>query len=141
MAEAQKPKNMYWNQVSKRWELKGKGIGSPALWANDGGIGVPGLTLGAGRVSLIQKITGTIPLTNVGTVASVTATLTGMTGVAIGDIVIPTVKSTGLVAGVSLDGAWVPTTNVVNIKLNNVSLSTGGSQSALGVDVLVIRLA
>ena len=36
---SQKPHNWFWNSVTSRWELRGRGQGAPVAWADEIGIG------------------------------------------------------------------------------------------------------
>ena len=41
MANAQKPKNWFYNANSKRWEIRGKTAGNPLAYVDEAGFGVP----------------------------------------------------------------------------------------------------
>lgn len=164
MAESQLPKNMYWNPTNKRWEVGGKNKNRPIFFADESGLGsdvgirssqtgsfnavnanafvnTARVIVGGGTISLIKKLLGTIPLINVGTNSVAVATITGMgsAGIAVGDTIYPTVRAAGLVAAVIMGQAWVPTTNVVNIALSSPAINTAGSQSPVGIDIVVVR--
>ena len=158
MAEAQLPKNMYWNPNSKRWELQGKAKGTVTFFADGAGVGAPNirtagvasladgriqrLILGTGgTISYIRKFVGTIPLTNFGSnsLAISYETITGATGVAPGDTVIVTPRAANGVDGLIMMEAYVPTNNLLNCRWQYQNAGAPGSLPASGFDVTVIR--
>jgi len=159
MAEAQKPKNWFWNPNSKRWELRGKTKGEPGAFVDEIGLGSnkgirtsataslaaidsPSVVVGdGGALTLINKLTGTLgAIAAVGSGATAVGTITGMTGVAIGDVIFGTPKA-ALAGNIGLGGFYVPTTNVVNAYVQNTKPDSAGSLISVGIDILQIRTA
>lgn len=159
MAESQKPKNMYWNPVRKRWEVKGIAKGNVPLFVDDSGLGsdvgirtaqVASITTlhntrarigDGGTISLIKKFTGTLPaITGIGSGATAVNTLSNVAsaGIAVGDLVFGNVKA-ALGGHTGLGGFFVPTTNVVNAYIQNTKPDSAGSFVAVGADILVLR--
>ncbi len=142
MAESQAAKNWYWNSRSGRWEVRGRGKGEPIMYLAEAGPGIPDgktLTFGAQAVSAFKKHTGTIALSAIVTNTVGVATVTGLSGIAVGDLVFVVPKSA--IAGKTLGQAVVATTNTVNVYVNNPNISSAGSLAAVGVDVFQVRLS
>lgn len=129
------------NPRTNRWEVKGRN-GDIELAFGEGGLyskagvkaGSSGTTMGQ-----IRKLTGTLPATNVGSAAGAVVTITGMTGLAIGDMVFITPKVAFTDANLGIGAVRIPTTNTLNVTLINHRAATAGSTAAIGVDVLAFR--
>ena len=151
--------NWYFNPVTQAWELRGK-TGKPIAQFGEAGLNTfektatianvnVGSTLtvnnlvagGGGAVSFMDKIVGSIALAAIGTAGVAVATVAGLgsASIAVGDIV--SVNPKAAISGIGLAGVHVPTTNVVNVYVVNPSDTGGGSLPAVGVDVLVARVA
>ena len=124
-----------YNSRTNAWEFKGAGgaliarIGGGGIETGDGGTGIKKMGL----------ITGTIgALTAVGTGLVSIGTVTNMTGLAIGDKVFVTPKA-AIAGNIGLVGAYIPTTNTLNVLLANTKQNSAGSFVAKGVDVIYFR--
>ncbi len=104
---------------------------------------IPTLKVGAGggALTLRMKVTGTISLAAVGTCGVGVATMTGIgsSGIAVGDLVTVTPKAA--ISGVGFVGAYIPTTNVVNVYVVNPDILSAGSLPAVGIDAHISRSA
>ena len=126
--------NWYYNPANGKWELRGKtGVVLARVSESGVGFGADGQEL-----TRIIFLTGTTPLANVGTQAQLVATITNMTGVAVGDFVMATPKA-ALVADVVQAFARVATTDTVHVGLQSVDSTGVGSQPAVGWDVVAFR--
>jgi len=96
--------------------------------------------IGAGdTLSKIGFLSGTLGgIAAVGTSAIAVGTVTGMTGLAVGDKVFGLPKS-ALAGNIGIAGFHVPTTNVLNAYVINPDPVTAGSLPSVGLDVLYIR--
>jgi len=94
-----------------------------------------GSTLGAA-----YKLTGTCAgIAAIGSGAIAVGTITGMTGVAVGDAVMGAPKADVSAGHVGIGGFFVPTTNVVNVWLQNSKPDSAGSFPATGFDIFAVR--
>ncbi len=99
---------------------------------------IESLVVGGGTSFVsMQHFVGTLPLTNVGTTLTAVCTLVHGATVTTGCRVFISPKA-ALAQGVILAGGYVPSTSCVNIVVGNIAPVTGGSQPAIGVDVLAI---
>ena len=151
--------NWFYNSRDKKWELRDR-AGVNVFEVADGGAvkvkgaltGVTDITVGTlatlrqmqvgggATVSFITKVTGTLlGLASVGTNTCAVSTLTGMT-VAIGDTIFVTPK-VAISGGIGIAGAYMPTTNTVNVIVTNPNIASAGSLPHTGVDVTILRLA
>ena len=128
--------NIDFNPRTQQWEFKGRD-GMVKARVDEAGVGFGN----AGNVlSRLIKLTGTLPLTNVATAASAVATITGMTGIAVGDIIAAVNPKAALTdTNMVLSNERVLTTNVVNVTVVNNRSTSSGSLAAVGIDVLAIR--
>lgn len=95
---------------------------------------------GGSALSKAYKISGTLPLTNVGTMSSAVVTLSGMTGLATLDSVVVCPR-VALAAGLGIMQAYVPAANTLNVVLGNYLSNSVASQPAIIADVFAVRAA
>lgn len=150
--------NFWYNARDKRWELRNRSGVVSAFWHDDGyaqdeggrvtkGIGtitdariVRAMIGGGATLSMLTKNSGTLASVAVGTGLNVLGTLTGMgsAAIAVGDLIFLNAKIPSL-GNVLFGGGYIPTTNVVNVFLNNLVLTDVGSIPHTGVDVYRVR--
>lgn len=127
--------NSWFDGKANAWVFTGKGgavaarIGGGGIETGDGGTGI----------KKIGKLSGTLlPLAAVGTALSAISTVSNMTGLAIGDVVIFNVKQ-AIGGNLNIGAAFIPTTNTLNVYITNTQTTTAGSLVAKGVDVIYYR--
>ena len=146
-----KPRNLHWSQVNSRWEADGRD-GNTKGYIGEGGIGGNNVTvatladitgalkIGAGaETSFIEKYTGTLAGGSIGTASILRQTITGSHACAIGDLVFGNLKTDRSAGHVGIGGFMVPTTNTVDVWLQNSKPDSAGSLPATGVDVYILR--
>ena len=131
--------HFYWDGTKNKWVFTDP---SGAEVAEIGGDSIfkGGVKYGGGTAFTKEaKLTGTIgAMTSVGTAATAVGTVTGMTGLAIGDVV--TIMPKAAIGGLlGIGGAYVPTTNTLNVWITNPSPDSAGSLIATGFDVIYKR--
>lgn len=129
------------------WSIRGKDgkerffIGEDSNDSQQGFKATTTLAVGGGTsLTKLFRTIGTLPLTNVGTLLSAIATIGGVAsaGIDVGDSIIVNPKA-ALVAGVIIADNYIPTTNVVLVKLANIINTQVGSQPLQSCDILVVR--
>ena len=145
------PRNLHYNPVAQRWESKGRDelvkahIGESGLGANDLTIGtlatIQNIIVGSGsRQTFILGFTGTnAAITSIGTGAIAQGTITNATGIAVGDKVFGVPKADRSAGHVGFAGFHVPTTNTLNVWVQNSKPDSAGSFPATGWDIITFR--
>lgn len=147
-----KPQEWQWNPQSRRFESKGQD-GLVKGYVNATGLGADQLTAGTlatiqatkigggAQINKVHKFVGTnLALTAVGTGAVAIATMLGAV-CAVGDSVFASPKADVSARHVGLAGLRVPTTNVINMLLQNSKPDSAGSYPGTGWDVTVVSNA
>ena len=145
-----KPRNLRWNSTAQRFEAAGRDglgkayIGESGLGATDVVAGtlatLAGMKVGGGvNSTFIQKYTGTLAGGSIGTASILRQTLTGSHTCVIGDLVFGNFKADRSSTHVGVGGFMVPTTNTIDVWLQNTKPDSAGSLPATGVDAYVIR--
>ena len=140
--------NWFFNSRDNKWELRGR-FGTEIFHASDQEAKFPNslevvgtLTIGGGQaLTRFGMLSGTIGgIAAIGSAAVAVGTITGMTGLAVGDkcMIIP---KAALAGNVGIVGAYVPTTNTLNAYIANTKPDSAGSLPHSGVDVLYFRTA
>ena len=152
--------NVFYNAKERRWEIRNRSGAPAAIFSDDGynkdyggritdGVAslasarITSAAVGAGKaISFITKLSGTLPAIAVGTGLGKIGTVTNMGSgaIAVGDI-IHVVQKGALAGQVMIGGAYVPTTNVVNVYVTNPHPGDIGSMPHVGIDVLQMRVA
>jgi hypothetical protein len=146
--------NIYWNSDKKRWEITSRSgdilayfsasefksvVAQNATTVTATTLNATNLAVGgATALTYLARVRGTIPLSNIGTAATVVVTFVpGSLGVT-GDTPVIIVRSS-LAADVSVGAAYVPSTSTINIQLTNSNVNSVASQPAVGTDVILVR--
>ena len=140
--------NMFYNAASRRWELRNRSGTMIAQWSDDGYSKDEQVSRLAklriaegGTIGAFTKLTGTLTgIAPIGTGAVAVGTVTGVTGIAVGDL-IHVMPKAALAGNIGFVGAYIPTTNTVNIYVANTKSDSAGSLVDVGVDLLHMRLA
>lgn len=141
--------NWFWDTKNRRWTLR-DGTGQPIMYGSGAGIETANVnvtstgSISAAQVQTIKikagntvskgiAVAGTLPLTNIGSGAVTTVTLTGVAsaGIAVGDLIFGRADG-ALIANVGIAGLLIPTTNVVTVMLANTNPASVGSFSPIG---------
>ena len=131
-----KPRNLHWNPISQRWESAGRD-GVVKAFINETGLGAPNIFGFIGSNAAITAV-GTLAIA-VGTI-SIAGTVNA-SGVAMGDKIFGVPKADRSGGHVGVVGFYVPTTNTLNVWLQNSKADSAGSFPATGWDVIAFRSA
>ena len=130
-----RPSNWFWNSRDQRWELRT--VSGLMADINEGGLRI-------NQQARLERMYGFVGsnagLTDIAAYGGAIAigTITGATGLNVGDKVFGVRKNTNLQAGLLTSQFYIPTTNVLNVHVGN--LGTGaGSLPAGGWDVVALR--
>jgi len=109
-----------------------------------GEVALTSIKVGANAlVSNISNVMGWVgscaAITAVPTAAVAIGTITGATGLAVGDVIFATPKTNQSASHVSVAGFFVPTANTLNVLLQNIKPDSQGSYLAAGFDIIALR--
>ena len=133
--------NWFYDSKDRRWKLRGAAGETIAEFDDTSSKFPKGIVVAEGtEFTKLVKITGTLTgIAAIGSAAVAIGTVTGVTDVAVGDL-IHVMPKAALAGHIGFVGAYVPTTNTVNIYVGNTKPDSAGSLPSVGVDLLQIRL-
>ena len=152
-----KPLEFHWNPQSARFESKGRDglikayVSESGLGADNAAVGstatirtgaIARLAVGGGEtLTKVHKFVGTsLALAAVGTGIIAVGTILGAV-CAVGDSVFGVPKTDRSAGGIGIAGFRVPTTNVINILVQNSIQDSAGSYPGAGFDMTVFSSA
>ncbi len=120
--------SLYYDDVLRKWVLSG-GDDKSRLEIPDSVVG---------KIVGFSVFVGTTPAVTVGTLLTGVATMTNVSGVAVGDKIIANPKA-ALLTGLGMVGARIDAADTVIIPFANPKATTVMTQAPVGWDVLVLK--